>query len=222
MDKDFSKVYLDNAASTKIDDQVLDAMLPYLKDQYGNPSSHHFAGRETRIAIEEARKKIASLLSVKPRNIIFTSGGTESNNLAIRAALKDFGCNHIVTSKIEHHSVLNTVEHYANECNVTVSYVKLFEDGSIDQNDFRRLLEMKSAQGKKCFVTLMHANNETGQITEVRWISSLCKKYGAVFHSDFVQTIRFSLSKFNSKQEIHYVAEVMGELLQSSSVATTA
>jgi cysteine desulfurase len=182
-------IYLDNAATTPIDEEVLQAMLPYLKEHYGNPSSVHQIGRTGRIAIEEARKKIASLLSVKQNNIIFTSGGTESNNMAIRAALSDPGCDHIITSKIEHHAVLHTVEHYAQEYKVGVSYVKLYEDGSIDQNDFRRLLEMKTSQGKKCLVTLMHANNETGQLTEIRWISSLCKKHGAIFHSDCVQTI---------------------------------
>ena len=182
-------IYFDNAATTKIDEEVLKAMVPYLTSGYGNPSSIHSYGRETRVAIEEARRKIASLLSVKQNNIIFTSCGTESNNMAIYTALRDFGCNHIITSKIEHHAVLHTVEHYAREFELGVSYVKLYEDGSIDQNDFRRLLEMKTAMGKKCLVTLMHANNETGQFTEIRWISSLCKKYDAIFHSDCVQTI---------------------------------
>jgi cysteine desulfurase len=183
------QIYLDNAATTQLDEEVLNAMLPYLSGHYGNPSSVHSIGRTARMAIEEARKKIAALLGVKANNIIFTSGGTESNNTAIQTALGDLGCDHIITSKIEHHAVLHTVEHYAAQFNAGVSYVKLFEDGSVDQNDFRRLLEMKSAQGKKCFVTLMHANNETGNLTEIRWISSLCKKHNAIFHSDCVQTI---------------------------------
>jgi len=189
MNKVNEHIYLDNAATTRLDEDVLQAMMPYLTSHYGNPSSIHHLGRETRIAVEEARKKIASLLSVKPNSLLFTSGGTESNNMAIRTALKDFGCDHIITSKIEHHAVLHTVEYYEAELGIGVSYVKLYEDGSIDQNSFRRLLEMKSAQGKKCLVSLMHANNETGQFTEIRWISSLCKKYGAIFHSDCVQTI---------------------------------
>jgi cysteine desulfurase len=182
-------IYLDNAATTQLDEDVLNEMMPFLTSHYGNPSSVHALGRTARMAIEEARKKIASLLSVKPNSIIFTSGGTESNNTAIHTALRDFGCNHIITSKVEHHAVLHTVEYYANEYGLEVDYINLFEDGSIDQNDLRRVLDKRSAEKKKCLVTLMHANNETGQFTEIRWIGSLCKKYGAIFHSDCVQTI---------------------------------
>lgn len=183
------KIYLDNAATTQVDEDVLKKMLPYFSMHYGNPSSIHHLGRETRIAIEEARKKIAALLNVKPKSIIFTSCGTESNNMAIRTALHDLGCNHIITSKIEHHAVLHTVEYYAKEYGKEISYVSLDEDGIIDKNDLRKLLETKTKEGKKCFVTLMHANNETGQFSEIRWISSLCKKYGAIYHADCVQTI---------------------------------
>jgi cysteine desulfurase len=183
------RIYLDNAATTQLDEEVLQAMMPYLTSHYGNPSSIHHLGRETRIAVEEARKKIATLLGVKPRNIIFTSCGTESNNTAIRTALHDLGCDHIITSKIEHHAVLHTIEHYATELGIEISYVALDEDGRIDQNDLRKLLDKTCAEKKKCLVSLMHANNETGQFTEIRWISNLCKKYGAIFHSDCVQTI---------------------------------
>lgn len=182
-------IYLDNAATTILEQEVAEAMLPYLVGRYGNPSSLHLLGRQARQAVEEARNKIAALLSVHPSTIIFTSGGTESNNTAIHAALTSFQCNHIITSRIEHHAVLHPVEYYAAEPGAGISYVKLTEDGSIDLNDFRRLLEMKTAQGKKCLVTLMHANNETGQLTDIRWIAGLCKKNGAIFHSDCVQTI---------------------------------
>lgn len=187
--KNNERIYLDNAATTKIDEDVLKAMMPYLTSHFGNPSSVHHLGRETRIAIEDARKKIAALLNVKPKCIIFTSCGTESNNMAIRTALHDLGCNHIITSKIEHHAVLHTVEYYAKEYGIDISYINLTEDGAIDQNELRRLLEAKTSEGKKCFVTLMHANNETGQFTEIRRISNLCKRYEAVYHSDCVQTI---------------------------------
>jgi cysteine desulfurase len=183
------RIYLDNAATTAVDEEVLQAMMPYLTSQYGNPSSIHHLGREARIAIEESRKKIATLLGVKPKNIIFTSCGTESNNTAILSALRDLECDHIITSKIEHHAVLHTVEHYAAEFGVDISYVQLDEDGCVDQNDLRRLLDKYWAAKKKCLVTLMHANNETGQFTRIRWISNLCKKYNAIFHSDCVQTI---------------------------------
>jgi cysteine desulfurase len=182
-------IYLDNAATTPMDEQVLQAMLPYLISGYGNPSSLHSIGRTTRIAVELARKKIAALVGVKPNSIIFTSGGTESNNMAIHTALQDLGCNHIITSKVEHHSVLHTVEQYAKQFKIGVSYVKLDKDGLVNVNDFSRLLEIKTAHGKKCLVSLMHANNETGNFTEIRWVTSLCKKHNVIFHCDSVQTI---------------------------------
>lgn len=184
-----NRIYLDNAATTQLDEEVLAKMMPYLSTYYGNPSSIHSCGRETRFAVEESRKRIAALLSVKPNSIIFTSGGTESNNTAIRTAVLDLGCDHIITSNIEHHAVLHTVHHYADEFGVAISFVNVYEDGTIDQNDLRRILDAKTKEGKKCFVTLMHANNETGQFTEIRWIANLCKKYGAIYHSDCVQTI---------------------------------
>jgi len=187
--KQNQSIYLDNAATTQMDEQVLEAMMPYLTSYYGNPSSKHSIGWSTRMAVELARNRIATLLNVKSKSIIFTSGGTESNNMAIYTALRDFGCDHIITSKVEHHAVLHSVEHYAEQFKIGVSYVKLDKDGVADQNDFSRLLEIKTAHDKKCLVTLMHANNETGNFTEIRWISSLCKKYNAIFHCDCVQTI---------------------------------
>jgi len=182
-------IYLDNSASTQVDEQALSKMLPFFAVHYGNPSSTHTYGRETRIAVEGARKKISSLLDVKPNNIIFTSGGTESNNTAIRSALRDFGCNHVITSKLEHHAVLHTVEYYTKEFGVDVSYVKLTEEGTIDRNDLQATLERKSSEGRKCLVTIMHANNETGELIEMKEVSDLCKRFGAIFHSDCVQTI---------------------------------
>src|SRR5688500_18865927 len=107
-------IYLDNAATTKLDKEVLDAMLPFMIDNFGNPSSTYSVGRTVRIAIESARKKVAQLLGVKPTNIFFTSGGTESNNTAIAVALRDLGCTHIITSAIEHHAVLHTIEYYSS------------------------------------------------------------------------------------------------------------
>lgn len=184
-----SAIYFDNAATTKLDPAVLEAMMPYLTSHYGNPSSVHAIGREARIAIEKARKKIVSLLGVRAGNIIFTSCGTESNNTAIRTAIRDLGCDHIITSRIEHHAVLHPVEHCANDFRVGISYVNLTEDGYVDHDALKKLLDRLSASGKKCFVSLMHANNETGNLSEIRWISNLCKRYGAIFHSDCVQTI---------------------------------
>lgn len=179
------RIYLDNAATTPLDKDVLDAMLPYMTTHFGNPSSICSYGRETRLAVENARKTVAKLLNAHPGEIFFTSGGTESNNMAILTAIRDLGCKHIITSPIEHHAVLHTVSHYATG-DITSSFVKLLPDGHIDLQD----LESQLAQiPKKCLVTLMHANNEIGNLLSINAVSALCKKYNAVFHSDCVQTV---------------------------------
>lgn len=179
------RIYLDNAATTPLDKDVLDAMLPYMTTHFGNPSSIYSYGRETRLAVENARKTVAKLLNAHPGEIFFTSGGTESNNMAILTAIRDLGCKHIITSPIEHHAVLHTVSHYATG-DITSSFVKLLPDGHIDLQD----LESQLAQiPKKCLVTLMHANNEIGNLLSINAVSALCKKYNAVFHSDCVQTV---------------------------------
>src|ERR1700741_2205241 len=125
------RIYLDNAATTALDKEVLDAMLPYMTTHFGNPSSIYSYGRETRLAIETARKTVAKLLNAHPGEIFFTSGGTESNNTAILSAIRDLGCKHIITSPIEHHAVLHTVEHYHHTGEISSSYVKLNTDGNI-------------------------------------------------------------------------------------------
>ncbi|MBD0294562.1 MAG: cysteine desulfurase, partial [Flavisolibacter sp.] len=180
------RIYLDNAATTPLDREVLEAMLPYMSTHFGNPSSIYSYGRETRLAVENARKTVARLLHCKPGEIFFTSGGTESNNTAIAGSIHDLGCRHIITSAIEHHAVLHTVEFYNQQEKVTVSYVGLHDDGSIDYNDLEQQLR---DQDKKCLVTLMHANNEIGTLLSIKRVGELCKKYNAVFHSDCVQTI---------------------------------
>jgi cysteine desulfurase len=181
-----NRIYLDNAATTPLDKEVLDAMLPYMTTHFGNPSSIYSYGRETRLAIETARKKVAKLLNAHPGEIFFTSGGTESNNTAILAAIKDLGCRHIITSPIEHHAVLHTVEHYDHEDEVTSSFVKLFPNGHVDLSN---LEEQLAAREERCLVTLMHANNEIGNLLDIDAVGNLCKKYNAIFHSDCVQTI---------------------------------
>ncbi|SDD97617.1 cysteine desulfurase family protein [Niabella drilacis] len=180
------KIYLDNAATTCLDKEVLDAMLPYMTTYFGNPSSVYSYGRETRLAVETARKTVARHLNVKPGEIFFTSGGTESNNTAISAAIRDLGCTHIITAAIEHHAVLHTVEHYCDGNTVSHSLVKLLPDGHIDLKDLEQQL---ASQERKCLVTLMHANNEIGNLLAINAVSALCRKYGAVFHSDCVQTV---------------------------------
>ncbi|WP_317125271.1 cysteine desulfurase family protein [Flavisolibacter nicotianae] len=195
-----TRIYFDNAATTRLDPEVLDAMMPYLTDHFGNPSSIYSYGRETRLAIENARKSVAKQLGVHPRNIFFTSGGTESNNTAIAASIRDLGCNHIITSPIEHHAVLHTVEHYCTCNKISHSFVKLTDTGAVDYADLDKQLTAQAEAGKKCLVSLMHANNEIGVLLSIKKVGEMCKAHGAVFHSDCVQTVGhypIDLSKLN-------------------------
>ncbi|HEY6955697.1 MAG TPA: cysteine desulfurase family protein [Flavisolibacter sp.] len=184
-----TRIYFDNAATTPLDKEVLDAMLPYLTNHFGNPSSIYSYGRETRLAIESARKTVAKLLGVKPGTIFFTSGGTESDNTAIETSIRDLGCTHIITSPIEHHAVLHTAEFFAHDRHITTSFVALKEDGHVDLQNLEDQLAEYSALGKKCLVTLMHANNEIGVLLPIKKVGELCQKYAAIFHSDCVQTV---------------------------------
>ena len=138
------------------------------------------------MAIETARKTVARILNAHPGEIFFTSGGTESDNMAISAAIQDLGCRHIITSSIEHHAVLHTIEHLDKKDMVTSSFVKLLPDGHIDLND---LEEQLAANAERCFVSLMHANNEIGNLLDIYAAGEICKKYNAIFHSDTVQTV---------------------------------
>ena len=180
------RIYMDNAATTPLDPQVLETMLPYLSTHFGNPSSIYSYGRETRMAIESARKSVARLLGVKPSEIFFTSGGTESNNTAIATAIRDLECRHIISSQIEHHAVLHTVEHYGQKEGITTSFVKLLENGDVDYKDLEQQLASSQV---KTLVSLMHANNEIGNLLDIERVGLLCKQYDAIFHSDCVQTV---------------------------------
>jgi len=184
-----NRIYFDNAATTALDPQVLEAMLPYLQDHFGNPSSIYSYGRETRLAIENARKTVARLLGTRPGAIFFTSGGTESNNTAIAAAVRDLGCRHIISSPIEHHAVLHTVEYWGEGPEVTHSMVGLHEDGSVDLGDLEAQLADHFKRGTRCLVSLMHANNEIGLLLPIAQVGEICKKFDAIFHSDCVQTV---------------------------------
>jgi len=180
------RIYLDNAATTALDKEVLEAMLPYMTTHFGNPSSIYSYGRESRLAIENARKTVARILNANPGEIFFTSGGTESDNMAISTAIRDLGCKHIITSPIEHHAVLHAVEHLNHDVGITTSFVKILPDGHIDLDD----LEKQLAQLKeRCLVSLMHANNEIGNMLDIYTAGEICKKYNAIFHSDTVQTV---------------------------------
>jgi cysteine desulfurase len=181
-----NRIYFDNAATTALDKEVLEAMLPYMTTHFGNPSSIYSYGRESRLAIENARKSVAKLLNAHPGEIFFTSGGTESNNTAILSAIRDLGCTHIISSPVEHHAVLHTVEHYGCGEGVTYSFVKLLPDGHVDMED---LEEQLRSHEERCLVSLMHANNEIGNLLDIDAVGTLCKKYNAIFHSDCVQTV---------------------------------
>ena len=135
-----NRIYLDNAATTPLDKEVLEAMMPYLTEKFGNPSSIYSYGRESRLAIETARKTVAKILNAHPAEIFFTSGGTESSNTAINAAVSDLGCTHIITSKLEHHATLHTVEHLHNKGEADLSYVRVLPNGHIDLEDLDHFL----------------------------------------------------------------------------------
>jgi cysteine desulfurase len=180
------RIYFDNAATTPLDPEVLEAMMPYLTEKFGNPSSIYSYGRETKMAIESARKTVARILTCKPAEIFFTSGGTESSNTAILASVRDLGCKHIITSPIEHHATLHTVEGLAKSGQAQLSFVKLNEKGHVD---LKSLEELLAANKGKTLVTLMHANNEVGNLLPVKKVAELCEQYGALFHCDMVQTI---------------------------------
>jgi len=180
------RIYFDNAATTSLDPQVLEVMMPFLTEKFGNPSSIYSYGRESRLAIENGRKTVARILNAHPAEIFFTSGGTESSNTAISAAVRDLGCTHIITSPLEHHATLHTVEHLHKRGEATLSHVNVLPNGHIDLEDLEQKL---AGSAEKTLVTLMHANNEIGNILDIHSVGELCKLYGAIFHSDTVQTV---------------------------------
>ncbi|MFT4015563.1 MAG: cysteine desulfurase family protein [Agriterribacter sp.] len=180
------RIYFDNAATTALSNDVLEAMLPYMREKFGNPSSIYSYGRESRLAIENARKSVAKILNAHPAEIFFTSGGTESSNTAITASVRDLGCTRIITSAVEHHAVLHTVEYLRNRGEAELVFVKLLPDGHIDIDNLEQLLAGSEA---KTLVTLMHGNNEIGNVLDLHAVGNLCKLYGAIFHSDTVQTV---------------------------------
>jgi len=181
-----ARIYLDNAATTPMDPLVVETMMPYLQQHFGNPSSIYSYGRETRMAIEQARKTVAGILHAQPAEIFFTSGGTESSNTILMSAVRDLGCQRIITSPLEHHATLHTVEHLKQRGEVEIDYVAVLSNGHICLESLASLL---SASDKKTIVSLMHANNEIGNITDLHAVGSLCKAHHALFHSDTVQTV---------------------------------
>jgi cysteine desulfurase len=161
-------------------------MMPYLTEKFGNPSSIYSYGRETKLAIETARKSVAKLLNAHPGEIFFTSGGTESSNTAISAAIRDLGCRHIISSPIEHHATLHSVEFWSRQNGIKLSFVKLDSKGHVDMESLKDLL---AGSEERSLVSLMHANNEIGNLLDIQKVGELCKEYDAIFHCDTVQTV---------------------------------
>lgn len=179
------QVYLDNAATTALRPEVIKRMTEVLTNSYGNASSTHSFGRSSKALLEQCRKNIAGYFNVSASEIVFTSGGTEADNLALRSAVRDLGVTEIITSKIEHHAVLHTVEQLQKEYNVKLSFVELDEVGMVDYTHLEHLLK----NSEKAIVSLMHVNNEIGNILDIDYVAKLCKENDALFHSDCVQSV---------------------------------
>lgn len=179
------RVYLDNAATTPLDKEVFDAMAPFMLEHFGNPSSIHSHGREVRSAIEKARRTVATLLNTSPAEIFFTSGGTEADNSAIVCSCRSLGIKHAVTTKLEHHAVLHTMEMLEKNGEMQVSYLRHDERGNLDLEHLQEIL----ANQPRTIVSVMHANNEIGTLNDIEKIGEICRKYDAIFHSDTVQTM---------------------------------
>jgi cysteine desulfurase len=190
------EVYFDNAATTRIRHEVVDEIKNCLLETYGNPSSTHSFGRSAKSKLENARKVIASYLNASPQEIIFTSGGTESDNMLIKCSVKDMGVTTIISSRIEHHAVLHTLDDLESS-GINIKYVKTNNKGQVDFQDLERLL--KEDNSKK-LVTLMYVNNEIGTILDLERVGLLCKELNALFHTDAVQGVahfNIDVKKYN-------------------------
>jgi len=193
-------IYLDNAATTPLDKEVMKVMIEVMESQFGNPSSIHAQGREARTIVEKARRTVAKLLHASPAEIFFTSGGTEADNMAIRCGIMDNQIKHAITSPIEHHAVLHTLEALEKSGVIKLSYVRVDSKGNVDLGHLEELLQAN----ERSFVSLMHANNEIGTLTDIQKAGEICEKYQAVFHCDTVQTMghyRFNLQELN----VHFI-----------------
>lgn len=178
-------IYFDNAATTQIRDEVIEVMTDVMKNNFGNASSSHSFGRSSKSLVENSRKQIASYFNVSAAEIVFTSGGTEADNLVLRSVVRDLDVTHIITSRIEHHGVLLTLEQLQTEYDISVSYVGLDADGQISIEHLEELLQTS----EKTLVSLMHVNNEIGNLLDIKQVAELCKVNNALFHSDAVQSV---------------------------------
>ena len=190
------RVFLDNASTTPIAPEIIDMMSEMMKSHFANPSSVHSYGRESKIVVEGARKKIAELLNTSPGSIFFTSGGTEADNMAIKCAIHDHKITHAITSRLSHHAVLFPLEDLEKEGLIKLSYVDIDKSGVISISHLKELL----SSNLRTFVSIMHANNEIGTIQDIKVIGDICKEHNAIFHSDTVQTMAhfpFDMQKLN-------------------------
>jgi cysteine desulfurase len=194
------RVYFDNAATTALDPEVLKEMYKVMENQFGNPSSIHSHGREVRTLIERSRKTIAGLLHTSPAEIFFTSGGTEADNMAIRCGIVDHKLTHAITTKLEHHAVLHTLQAMQKAGTIKLSYADVDSKGNIDYNHLETLLK----DNERSFVSIMHANNELGTLNDIERVGELCEAYNAMFHSDTVQTVGHYKHDL-SKLKLHFM-----------------
>jgi cysteine desulfurase len=194
------RIYFDNAATTPLDPEVLKQIYKVMGTNYGNPSSIHAHGRESRALIEKSRKTVASLLHTSPAEIFFTSGGTEADNTAIRCGITDNQIKHAITSRLEHHAVIHTLEAMQKSGIIKLSFVDTDSKGNIDYLQLETLLQ----NNERSFVSLMHANNEIGTLTDIACVGDLCEQYNAIFHCDTVQTMGHYAHDL-SKLKIHFM-----------------
>lgn len=194
------RVYFDNAATTPLDAEVLKQMYAVMENTYGNPSSIHGHGREARTLIEKSRKTIAGLLHTSPAEIFFTSGGTEADNTAIRCGIIDNQIKHAITSRLEHHAVIHTLEAMQKNGVIKLSFVDTDNKGNIDLQQLETLLK----ENERSFVSLMHANNEIGTLTDIARVGDICEQYNALFHCDTVQTMGHYAHDL-SKLKLHFM-----------------
>lgn len=188
------EVYLDNAATTQLDSEVISEMTRFMNASYGNPSSTHSRGREARVELEKARKKIASLVGAREKEIIFTSGGTEGNNSILKTLALNKKVDRIISSKIEHHSILDTLDWIVENTNIEVIFLNVDNKGNVDLVQLENLLQ----SGISTLVTLMHANNEIGNLLDINQVGELCRTNKTLFHSDMVQTLGHYSINLNS------------------------
>ncbi|MGX5853591.1 cysteine desulfurase family protein [Dyadobacter jiangsuensis] len=179
------EIYLDNAATTALDPEVIEAILPFLTTHYANPSSAHGAGRRAKEAIDQARRSVAHLLGALPEEIYFTAGATEGINLVLSGAIRAYDLSHVITSRIEHKAVLQTLKRHEKEGDIEISFVKLDERGNVDLYHLENLLRANP----RTLIALMHGNNEIGNLTDIHAIGVLASRYNAVFFTDTTQTM---------------------------------